>query len=115
MVARRIAVWRRNRRSGRRTTVLLPVEPESSDQHPPLAVIAGYLNRYGLRADSVRLTNRDSGAGRTTWIGLTLDAADNLAALQARSAEIPLQETAETAIRRLRDHLREFGFDTTVV
>jgi type VII secretion protein EccE len=71
--------------------------------------------RPSRRADWIRVTNRDSGADGTTWIGLTLDAADNLAALQARSAEIPLQETAETVIRRLRDHLREFGFDTSVV
>ncbi len=121
MVARRFGVWRRNRSGGRRsaprsrTTALLRVEPESASQRPPLAVIAGYLDRYGLRADSVRITSRDAGTRRTTWIGLTLDAADNLAALQARSADIPLDETAEIAIRRLRDHLRESGFNTTVV
>jgi type VII secretion protein EccE len=121
MVVRRIGVWRRNRSGGRRstpstrTTALLRVEPESADQDPPRAVIAGYLDRYGLRADSVRITSRDSGAGRTKWIGLTLDAADNLAALQARSQALPLQETAEIAIRRLRDHLRELGFNTAVV
>lgn len=121
MVARRIGVWRRNRSgvrpagSGSRTTALLRVEPESANQHPPMAVIASYLDRYGLRADSVRVTSRDAGTRRATWIGLTLDATDNLDALQARSARIPLDETAEIAIRRLRDHLREVGFHTSVV
>ena len=84
MVARRFAVWRRNRSggvrapaAGSRTTALLRVEPESASRHPPLPVITGYLDRYGLRADSVRITTRDAGTGRTTWIGLTIDAADN--------------------------------------
>lgn len=121
MVARRFGVWRRNRSGGRRapspsrTTALLRVEPESASQHPPMDVIASYLDRYGLRADSVRITSRDAGTRRSTWIGLTLDAGDNLDALQARSADIPLDETAETAVRRLRDHLREAGFNTSVV
>lgn len=121
MVARRFGVWRRNRSGARRaaplsrTTALLRVEPESASRRPPVAVIAGYLDRYGLRADSVRITTRDAGTRRTTWIGLTVDAADNLAALQARSADIPLDKTAEIAIRRLRDHLQESGFTTTVV
>lgn len=122
MVARRFAVWRRNRSggvrapaAGSRTTALLRVEPESASRHPPLPVITGYLDRYGLRADSVRITTRDAGTGRTTWIGLTIDAADNLPALQARSADIPLEDTAEVAIRRLRDHLKETGFATAVV
>jgi len=121
MAARRIGVWRRNR-SGHgpsappsRTTALLRVEPESASQRPPLDLIVGYLDRYGLRADAVRVTSRDIGTRRTTWIGLTLDATDNLAALQARSADMPLDETAEVAIRRLRDHLREAGFHTAVV
>lgn len=122
LVARGLGVWRRNRvgghrgsAAGSRTTVLLRVEPESASQHPPLAVIAGYLDRYGLRADSVRVTSRDAGARQTTWIGMTLDAAANLAALQARSVDIPLDETAATAIRRLRDHLAEGGLHTALV
>jgi type VII secretion protein EccE len=121
MVARRCGVWRRNRSGGRtsapvsRTTALLLVEPQSAGQRPPMGVIAGYLNRYGLRADSVRITSRDAGTRRTTWIGLTFDAADNLAELAARSPDIPLDETAEIAVRRLRDHLREAGLRTTVV
>lgn len=122
MVAHRFAVWRRNRRRGRtrstpptRTTMLLRVEPESADRDLPRDVLAGYLDRYGLRADALRITSGGSAAGRGTWIGLTLDATDNLAALQARSSSIPLQETAQTAIRRLRDHLREVGYHTSVV
>jgi type VII secretion protein EccE len=120
IVARRFLVFRRNRSRGRcapasRTTVLLRVDPESAGLEPPMDVIAGYLDRYGLRADAVRITSRDTDAGRTTWIGLTLDAKDNLAALQARSAAIPLQETAEVAIRRLRGQLQESGVSTTVV
>ncbi len=120
MVGRRFAVWRRTRSKARRVpesraTVLLRADPESAGLHPPDEVLTGYLNRYGLRAHAVRITNRDTDSGRTTWIGLTLDAAENLAALQARSATIPLQETAEVAIRRLRDHLQESGLSTTVV
>jgi type VII secretion protein EccE len=81
----------------------------------PLALIAGYAQRYGLRADAIRVTSRDSTSEvgtreRETWIGVTLAAADNLAALQARSAQIPLRETAEVAARRLADHLRESGW-----
>lgn len=95
----------------------------------PLATVAAYLNRYGLRLQSIRVTSRDTRAPasslrdrfaavldgplpqqRTTWIGVTLAAADNLAALQARSSSIPLRETAEVAARRLADHLRELGW-----
>ena len=81
----------------------------------PLSLIAGYAERYGLRADAIRVTSRDSTSEvgtreRETWIGVTLSAADNLAALQARSPHIPLHETAEVAARRLADHLRESGW-----
>jgi type VII secretion protein EccE len=103
-----------------RTTALLRVTPPvSSPDVLPLALIASYTDRYGLRADAIRVTSRDtaSDAGvpqRETWIGLTLSAADNLAALQARSAQIPLHKTAEVAVRRLADHLRESGWTATV-
>ena len=50
-----------------------------------------------------------------TWIALTVSAADNLAALQARSARIPLQETTQVAVRRLADHLREIGWEAGMV
>ncbi|HWF68866.1 MAG TPA: type VII secretion protein EccE [Mycobacterium sp.] len=103
-----------------RTTALLRVAPPVSGPDVlPLALIASYTDRYGLRADAIRVTSRDaaSDAGvsqRETWIGLTLSAADNLAALQARSPQIPLHETAEVAVRRLADHLRESGWTATV-
>jgi type VII secretion protein EccE len=103
-----------------RTTALLRVTaPESGLDALPLPLIASYADRYGLRADNVRVTSRDfasdTGARqRETWIGLTLSAAHNLAALQARSPQIPLHETAEVAARRLADHLRESGWTAAI-
>jgi type VII secretion protein EccE len=117
LLARRLAVWRRTRPSGRRrstpgtrTTALLRVDPDSAEQDVPLAVIAGYLDRYGIRADAIRITSRDAANGSAKWIGLTLDANDNLAALRARAPDIPLRKTAEVAARRLANHLRETGY-----
>lgn len=84
----------------------------------PLPLIASYLDRYGIRADKIRITSRDNAADasrRETWIGLTVSAPDNLAALQARSPRIPLHETAQVAARRLADHLRELGWEATPV
>lgn len=96
------------------TTVVLRVLTD--DEHEvPLATLAGYLDRYGVRCDAVRVTRRDTGEGRTTWIGLTLSAAANLTALQARSENIPLRETAEVTLRRLADHLRELGYTISTV
>jgi type VII secretion protein EccE len=103
-----------------RTTALLRVTPpESGPDVLPLPLIASYADRYGLRADAIRVTSRDAASHtgareRETWIGLTLSAADNLAALQARSPQIPLHETAEVAARRLADHLRESGWKATI-
>lgn len=128
-ILRRRLAMRRSSRGARlgggagtdvRTTALLRVTPpESSPDALPLPLIAEYVDRYGLRADTVRVTSHDSvsDAGvrqRETWIGLTLSAADNLAALQARSPQIPLHKTAEVAARRLADHLRESGWTATV-
>lgn len=126
MLRRRIALLAR--RPGRthkpgidvRTTVLLRVSaPDAEADHVPLTMIAQYLHRYGIRADAIRVTSRDteSDAGvpqRQTWIGLTLSATDNLAALQARSPSIPLHQTAEVAARRLADHLREIGWTASL-
>ncbi|MEB3984404.1 type VII secretion protein EccE [Mycobacterium sp. 663a-19] len=96
------------------TTALLRVGAPAGDSAAlPLPVLARYLDRYGIRADKIRITSRDNGSDasrRETWIGLTVSAADNLTALQARSPRIPLQETAEVAVRRLADHLRELGW-----
>jgi type VII secretion protein EccE len=46
---------------------------------------------------------------------MTLSAADNLTALRARSAEVPLRDTAQIVGRRLADHLREMGLSTALV
>jgi type VII secretion protein EccE len=100
-----------------RTTALLRVGPPADDQDVlPLPLIAGYLNCYGIRADSIRITSRVNAFGAfQTWIALTVSAAENLAALQARSARIPLQETTQVAVRRLADHLREIGWEAGMV
>lgn len=127
MLTRRVGLLRRHdaprhlvQHSGAdaHTTVVLRVlsEHEDVDQDERLLpTLAGYLDRYGIRCDSVRVTHRDTPSGRTTWIGLTLSAAANLAALQARSENIPLRETAETTLRRLADHLRELGWSVSTV
>ncbi|EUA91580.1 hypothetical protein I551_1972 [Mycobacterium ulcerans str. Harvey] len=90
----------------------LRIGPPASDIDVlPLPVIARYLNCYGIRVDAIRITGRTTGSGETqTWIGLTVSAATNLAALQARAARIPLHETARVTARRLADHLREIGW-----
>ncbi len=129
ILRRRLAILRPKRGARRadesvadvRTTALLRVTPPQADADVlPLPLIAGYAERYGLHADVIRVTSRDStsDAGarqRETWIGLTLSAAGNLAALQARSPQIPLHETAEVAARRLADHLRESGWTAALV
>lgn len=101
------------------TTALLRIGASDGDSDMlPLPLIAQYLNRYGIRADKIRITSRDNASDasrRETWIGLTISATDNLAALQARSAGIPLHETAQVAARRLADHLREIGWEATTV
>ena len=99
--------------SDTRTTALLRIGPPAGDQDVlPLPLIARYLNCYGIRADTIRITSRDTDT-RETWIGLTVSAADNLAALQARSSRIPLHETTQVAARRLADHLREIGWEAS--
>lgn len=123
ILRRRLAIVSRGGRpvpepdANTRTTALLRLGPASSATGTlPLQLVERYLNCYGIRADSIRITSRYNGSGATdTWIGLTLSAVDNLAALQARSARIPLHETAEVAARRLADHLREIGFDANTV
>jgi ESX secretion system protein EccE len=121
MVWRRLAIWsRRNRTNGLHhspvdsTTVVLRIDP-SEPVALPLRLIAGYLDRYGIRCDKVRITSRNTAHSRTTWLGLTVRAANNLAALRARSSRIPLRETAEVAARRLADYLRENGWNVALV
>ena len=113
IVARRIALLTGRRRgadtrSGEYTTMVLRVDGE-----PPYPLLAGYLDRYGISLDKVRVTHRDLGDSRSTWVSLTLGAADNIAALTARSARIPLRDTAHLAARRLADHLRELGWQVS--
>ncbi|KAA1249408.1 type VII secretion protein EccE [Mycobacterium simiae] len=122
IVRRRLAMMRRRRsvpepRTDMRTTALLRVGPGASDLDVfPLPLLARYLNRYGIRTDAMRITGRATASGdQQTWIGLTMSAAANLVALQARSPRIPLHDTAEVAARRLADHLREIGWDVSFV
>ncbi|BBX64723.1 type VII secretion protein EccE [Mycobacterium saskatchewanense] len=125
ILGRRLAIARRRSRfvadSGAATkaTVLLRVGAPGDDADVlPLPLLAGYLDRYGVRADKIRITSRDNAsepARRETWIALTLSAVDNLAALRARSPRIPLHETAQVAARRLADHLREIGWEAATV
>jgi type VII secretion protein EccE len=98
-----------------RTTALLRLGPPSGDRDVlPLPLIAAYLNCYGIRADTIRITSRSTASGACqTWIALTVSAVDNLAALRARSSRIPLQETTQVAVRRLADHLREIGWEAS--
>ncbi|WP_422742829.1 type VII secretion protein EccE [Mycobacterium sp. WMMD1722] len=119
MVRRRVAIWRRNRRGGEHSrrpaepgtyvASVLRVEPSSADGLP-LPLIAGYVDRYGVKADKIRIVSRDRPAERSTWIAVTVGAPENLAALQARSPELPLRQTADVVARRLADHLREVGW-----
>jgi type VII secretion protein EccE len=105
--------------SATKATALLRVGPPVGGSDVlPLALITRYLDRYGIRADKIRITSRDNASDPSrgeTWIGLTVSAADNLAALQARSSRIPLHETARVAARRLADHLREIGWEASAV
>jgi type VII secretion protein EccE len=121
LLRRRLAIIVRNARSAEpvttpadRATIVLRIESAGADELP-VPLIAGYVDRYGLRSDKVRITSRDADGHRQTWVGLTLAAEDNLTALQARSARIPLHDTADIAARRLADHLRENGWTVTAV
>lgn len=119
MIGRRLAIGRRNRaktvaRPSNRSTVVLRVE-DPAGVGLPLPLVAGYVDRFGVRCEKVTVIGRDLAGTRATWISLTLDAAANLAALQARSPELPLRPAAETAGRRLADHLRETGLTATIV
>jgi len=118
LIARRWAVWRRNHGKSEpatveRVAVALRVTPGVLDTMP-VARLADYLDRYGIRCASVRVISHDTAAGQDTWISLILDAASNLPALQARSAELPLTETARVVARRLAEFLGESGLRAVV-
>lgn len=134
MAGRRIAMLARRRRepgapellehtpTQARTTAVLQVRPAAAShdeddvpQELPLPLIAGYLDRYGIRCESVRIASRDTPDRRSTFIGLTVAATPNLVALQGRGPDIPLRRTAETVARRLADALRELGWEATAV
>lgn len=75
--------------------MLLRIQALTDDEALPLSLIASYLNRYGLRADKIRITNRCIAGGISrTWLAMTVSAADNLGALVARSPSVPLEQTA---------------------
>lgn len=119
MIARRLGVWRRNHFKSRakpseHVTVVLRVQ-DPGEVGLSLPLVAGYVERFGVRCEKVRVTNLDDNDARTTWISVTLSAAGNLTALRARSAELPLLGTAETVCRRLADQLREKGLSAAIV
>jgi type VII secretion protein EccE len=117
MVARRFAVWRRNR-SGAATApagqVTVVLEADGLF-YGTLPLIASYVDRYGVRCESVRVTERQLDGTRSAWVSVTVAAAANLAALQARSSDLPLADTAQKVARRLADQLREAGVPVAVV
>lgn len=127
-LARRWSIWRGNHAkagpngdsgepnddSVTSVTVLLSIDDSATEQLP-VTLIAGYTDRYGLRCEKVRITSRDIAGERQSWITLTLNAADNLPALQARSSRIPLDDTVDVLGRRLADRLRESGWSVSVV
>jgi type VII secretion protein EccE len=118
LIGRRWAVWRRNHAKPEpaaveRISLALRVEAGQVDA-VPLAELAGYLERYGIRCESVRVISRDEDGRRDTWVSLIVDAASNLAALQARSSDLPLAQTAEVLGRRLAEQLREYGLQVSV-
>ena len=119
MIGRRLAVWRRNHsaqtpQASNGVTVVLRVD-DPAGVGLGLPLVAGYVERFGVRCEKVRVTNLDDSGVRTTWISMTVSAADNLTALRARSAELPLRDTAEVVGRRLADHLRETGLSAVLV
>jgi type VII secretion protein EccE len=119
MIGRRWAIWRRNHSKPKApasndVTLVLHVD-DPAGVGLPLPLVAAYVERFGVRSQKVRVTNRDERGVRTTWISMTLSATDNLAALRARSAELPLHDTAEIVGRRLVDHLRETGLLASIV
>ena len=101
-------------RAGADAVATVLVRVDSRDRELPLGLLGDYLDRYGVRCESVRVTTRSSRADVTTWIGLAFSGARNLSALQGRSAQMPLRQTAENAARRLINQLREIGLTAAI-
>lgn len=101
---------RREAPSATETTLLLRVAAESVGGELPLRSLAGFLDRYGIRCAATRVISIDRADDRLTVVCVTVRAADNLAALQARSPELRLAEMAGVVRRRLADELREQGW-----
>ncbi|MDC9008112.1 type VII secretion protein EccE [Mycobacterium marinum] len=99
--------------AGLHTAALLRIGLPACDRELfPVPLLARYLNRYGLRADAIRITCRADTTGlQEVWIGITISAEGNLAALRARSPRVPLEQAAAAAARRLADYLREAGWE----
>ena len=116
MVARRFAMWRRNRRGAATPAADQATVVLAADEFPyhALPLVASYVDRYGVKCDSVRVTERQLDGKRRAWVSVTVAAASNLAALQARSSDLPLADTAEKVARRLADQLREAGVPVVV-
>ncbi|MDH6243295.1 type VII secretion protein EccE [Mycobacterium sp. OTB74] len=114
MLARRFAVWRRNL-AGEATsaadamTVVLKVQTDDRFPYQTLPLIAAYVDRYGIRCKSVRVTEHQVDDTHQAWVSVTIAAEPNIAALQARSSELPLADAAQQVARRLADQLREAG------
>ncbi len=71
-------MWRRNHskpkpQASDDVTVVLCVE-DPAGVGLSLSLVAGYVERFGVRCEKVRVTNRDDDGARTTWISMTLGA-----------------------------------------
>lgn len=110
----------------------MPTTSDSAYQQLPWALIVAWLDRYGVHARSVYALaetttpapshlRRSAGAAvgaehtqhHNTWLTYTFDAVDNLAAMQARRAD--LDAVVGTVSRRLLGELREQGWQATIV
>lgn len=125
LTASRIRLFARNRikpsdlpvvvRTATDATTTVLVRVDTGGRELPMDLLAGYLNRYGLCCDRIRVTRHFSANGERTWVGLSISTATNLAALQARGLNIPLSCTAQIMGRRLVEQLRENGCTADVL
>ena len=111
ILRRRLAMLRPSRGARRadesgtdvRTTALLRVTPpESGPDVLPLPLIASYADRYGLRADAIRVTSRDSDIRYRCARAGDLDRADIVGRRQPRGAAGPFAANSAARDRRGR-------------